>query len=88
MGEKNFSFFECKSCGTPVGTRKNKEPNFCPLCRGKMVKIETEIDLKIKISCPDCKNEFLVEENFVPYKCVFCNFTFTVSPNRRFEERL
>ncbi|MEN3045486.1 MAG: hypothetical protein ABDH49_00640 [Candidatus Hydrothermales bacterium] len=86
--EKTISSFECKSCATLIGIAENKEPNFCPLCRGKMVKIEPEINFRKKVICPDCKNEFLVEENFSPYKCAFCNFTFPTSPHRRFEERL
>ncbi|MEO0300976.1 MAG: hypothetical protein ABIM98_03265 [candidate division WOR-3 bacterium] len=83
-----MEIFECKSCGSLIGIQGEKEPLFCPLCRGKMIKIELDVDLKVKIKCPECENIFFVKENFSPYKCAFCNFTFISSPFRKFEERL
>ncbi len=83
-----MQIFECVSCGTLVGTENDKEPLSCPMCRSRMRLLEEEIELKKKIECPDCENSFFVKEDFNPYKCAFCNYTFVTSPHRRTEERL
>ncbi len=80
--------YECKSCGTIIGVLEEKEPLFCPLCRGKMVNLNEKMELKIKTHCPECDSIFFVGENFSPYKCAFCNYTFLKSPFRKSEERL
>jgi len=80
--------YECKSCGTIIGIPDDKEPLYCPMCRGQMNILEEEIELKKEINCPDCENKFFVKEDFSPYKCAFCNFTFITSPYRKSEERL
>jgi DNA-directed RNA polymerase subunit RPC12/RpoP len=82
-----MEIYECKSCGTIIGTVE-KKPLFCPLCRGKVVLIKEKVNLNKEISCPDCDEKFYVEEKFSPYKCCFCNYTFSVTPYRRAEERL
>ena len=83
--------FECKGCGTSICISSDKAKNpVCPECRGVMLfigKTEDRTELE-KFTCPMCKQGFFMERNKIPYKCPFCNYTFSVSPRLRQEERL
>jgi DNA-directed RNA polymerase subunit RPC12/RpoP len=83
--------FECKGCGTSVyiSSEKNKDP-VCPECRGVMLFVgntegSTELE---KHTCPECKQRFFMKVDKTPYKCPFCNYTFSVSPRLKQKERL
>jgi DNA-directed RNA polymerase subunit RPC12/RpoP len=83
--------FECKGCGTTVyiSSGKGKGP-VCPACRSVMLFVgnsENRKDFK-KFVCSDCKEEFFMRKDEIPYKCPFCNYTFSVSPRLKQEERL
>jgi len=84
--------FECKGCGTSVyisSDKENKNP-VCPECRGVMLFVgETEKtnDLE-EFKCPECGRVFFMKKNKTPYKCPFCNYTFSVSPRLKQKERL
>jgi DNA-directed RNA polymerase subunit RPC12/RpoP len=83
--------FECKGCGASVcvSANKSKVP-VCPECRGAMVFVgETENSADLdEFTCPECKQRFFMKRNKIPYKCPFCNYTFSVSPRLKQEERL
>jgi len=83
--------FECKGCGTSVciSSDKSKVP-VCPECRGAMLFVEetkNRADLE-EFTCPECEQGFFMKRNKIPYKCPFCNYTFSVSPKLKQEERL
>jgi len=83
--------FECKGCGTSIciPTDESRNP-VCPECRGAMLLIgETEdrADME-EFTCPKCERGFFMNRNKIPYKCPFCNYTFSVSPRLKQEERL
>jgi ribosomal protein S27AE len=48
---------------------------------------EDSVDLE-KFTCPECEQGFFMNRNKIPYKCPFCNYTFSVSPRLKQEERL
>jgi len=83
--------FECKGCGTFICLPKDKIKNpFCPECRGVMLPVENsanQADLK-KFKCSECDEIFFMKKDKLPYKCPFCNYTFSVSPGLKQEERL
>lgn len=83
--------FECKGCGTSIyiPSGKYKDP-VCPECRGLMLFVgETEDKSKLKeFECPKCERVFFMRRDKIPYKCPFCNYTFSVSPKLKQEERL
>ncbi|MEJ2306577.1 MAG: hypothetical protein P8Y30_03365 [candidate division WOR-3 bacterium] len=83
--------FECKGCGTSIYiySKKSKDP-VCPECRGVMLFVEnTKKDSGLeKYTCPECKQKFFMRKNKIPYKCPFCNYTFSVSPRLKQKERL
>jgi len=83
--------FECKGCGTFVciSSDKDKEP-VCPECRGGMLLIGNsggQADLK-EFVCSECEEVFFMQKDKLPYKCPFCNYTFSTSPRLRQQERL
>jgi len=83
--------FECKGCGTSVCIPSDKSKNpVCPECRGVMLFIgETEDRTdREEFTCPKCEQVFFMNRNKIPYKCPFCNYTFSVSPRLKQEERL
>ena len=81
---------ECKACSTIIFIKKNqKEPLWCPICRGNMIEIKIKEKGNIKkYNCPECNYEFFIEENIIPYKCANCNYTFVRVEGKIQEERL
>lgn len=72
-----------------IPSDKDKGP-VCPVCRSVMLFVgntENQTDFK-KFVCSDCKEVFFMRKDKIPYKCPFCNYTFSVSPGLKQEERL
>jgi len=46
-----------------------------------------QVNLK-KFECSQCAEIFYMKKDRFPYKCPFCNYTFSVSPGLKQEERL
>jgi rubrerythrin len=83
--------FECKGCGALVfvSSAKDKSP-VCTECRSVMMLVENtkdQTDFK-KFICSGCGEVFFMGKDKNPYKCPFCNYTFSVSPRLKQEERL
>ena len=83
--------FECRGCGTFVYLVESENLNpVCPECREVMVLVENsanQADLR-EFGCSECGGNFYMEKEKFPYKCPFCNYTFSVSPKLRQQERL
>lgn len=83
--------FECKGCGTSICISSNESKNpVCPDCRGVMLFIGNaggQADLK-EFVCSECEEVFFMGKDKQPYKCPFCNYTFSVSPRLKQQERL
>ena len=83
--------FECKGCGTVLYLIKGEDLSpVCPECRGAMGLVEdsaSQADLE-EFECSECGGSFYMEKEKFPYKCPFCNYTFSVSPRLRQQERL
>lgn len=90
MGETEW--FECISCSYRlILIHGEKAPGSCPMCRGRMVRIEdAEIPETInRHECKDCHAYFFTESDVkLPYKCIQCNYTFVTTSKRRSIERL
>lgn len=46
-----------------------------------------QADLK-EFVCSECEEVFFMEKDKLPYKCPFCNYTFSISPKLKQQERL
>jgi DNA-directed RNA polymerase subunit RPC12/RpoP len=87
----NMKEFECKGCGTSICIPeiKDKDP-MCPECRGAMLLLgnsRKQVGQK-KFACSECGAVFFMSRDKEPYKCPFCNYTFSISPGLKQEERL
>ncbi|MEO0292783.1 MAG: hypothetical protein ABIN61_00995 [candidate division WOR-3 bacterium] len=83
--------FECKGCGNFIWIPGEKERSpVCSECRSVMEFVENvkNSSYQEKIICPECNEIFFVKKGKLPYKCVFCNYTFSVSPGLKQKERL
>ncbi|TET98417.1 MAG: DUF1922 domain-containing protein [Candidatus Stahlbacteria bacterium] len=83
--------FECKRCGFLIYlSPKDENEPLCPLCRGTMG--ETGDEKKTKelqiYKCSECGRTFYVKHGEKPYKCPFCNQTFSLTPRIKQGERL
>ncbi len=81
--------YECESCSYVIFTAEKEEPEWCPICRGKLIEIEEREGERVEHRCADCGLSFSTKKGTAaPYKCAFCNYTFVTTPRKKSAERL
>ena len=77
-----YKVYRCESCPTRIAfDEKVKErPLSCPKCRGMLIREPNQGEFGgMEVNCPDCENSFRVDKP--PFKCAFCDHTFTEGYN-------